>query len=135
MPVFHVDVDAVSGCPVLVDLGEDGGDEAQQRCLVRKDADLLGPALDLLLNGPLDRVRCPHAAAVRLRQGEDGESLGDVRLYPLGEPRRGLAVALCQGGEFRLGGLQIPCVPDGAQVLADALADGERRGVVNGVLG
>ena len=51
-----VDIDAVGGCPVLVDLGEDGGDEADQGLAVGEDADLLGSSLDFLLDGALDGV-------------------------------------------------------------------------------
>src|SRR5512135_3002357 len=71
-----VDVDAVRGCPVLVDFDEDGGGEAEQGIAVGEDADLAGAAFDLLLDRPLDGVGGTHAPPVLLRQGEDGEAFG-----------------------------------------------------------
>src|SRR6266511_4967157 len=68
-----VDVDAVRGCPVLVDFDEDGGGEAEQCIAAGEDADLAGAAFDLLLDRPLDGVGGTHAPPVLLRQGEDGE--------------------------------------------------------------
>src|SRR5512132_3956804 len=129
-----VDVDAVRGCPVLVDLDEDGGGEAEQGSAVGEDANLAGAAFDLLLDGPLDGVGGTHAPPVRLRQGEDGEAFGDVVLEPVGEAVGRATVGGDQTIEFFLRGLQRGGVPDPAQLGADPLADGGVGGVVNGVL-
>jgi hypothetical protein len=133
--VVPVDVDAVRGCPVLVDFDEDGGGEAEQGIAVGEDADLAGAAFDLLLDCPLDGVGGTHAPPVLLRQGEDGEAFGDVVLEPVGEAVGRATVGGDQTIEFFLRGLQRGGVPDPAQLGADPLADGGVGGVVNGVLG
>ena len=66
----HGDVDAVGGGRVLVDLDQDGGDEAQERRLVRNDADLSGSPLDCLPDSAPDRVGGAPAATVVLSRGE-----------------------------------------------------------------
>ena len=74
--VEHVDVDAVGGCPVLVDFDEDGGDQSQQGCFVGKDANLAGAAFDLLLDGALDWIGGAQAAAMLVWKTEHGEPPG-----------------------------------------------------------
>src|SRR5512132_4505040 len=129
-----VDVDAVRGCPVLVDFDEDGGGEAEQGIVVGKDADLAGAAFDLLLDRPLDGVGGTQAPPVRLWQGEDGEAFGDVVVEPVGEAVGRATVGGDQAVEFLLRGVQRGGVPDPPQLGADVLADGGVGGVVNGVL-
>src|SRR6266511_1102096 len=97
-----VDVDAVRGCPVLVDFDEDGGGEAEQGIAVGEDADLAGAAFDLLLDRPLDGVGGTHAPPVLLRQGEDGEAFGDVVFEPVGEAVGRATVGGDQAVEFLL---------------------------------
>ena len=53
---FPNNVWLVGGLPLLVDLDEDGGDQAFEGGLVGEDPDLDGSALDLLLDGSLDGV-------------------------------------------------------------------------------
>src|SRR5512134_2958468 len=132
--VVPVDVDAVRGCPVLVDLDEDGGGEAEQGIAVGEDADLAGAAFDLLLDCPLDGVGGTHAPPVRLRQGEDGEAFGDVVLEPVGEAVGRATVGSDEAVEFLLRGLQRGGIPDPPQLGADPLADGDVGGLLNGVL-
>src|SRR5512142_1859907 len=75
-----------------------------------------------------------RAPPVLLRQGEDGETFGDVVLEPVGEAVGRATVGGDQTIEFFLRGLQRGGVPDPAQLGADPLADGGVGGVVNGVL-
>src|SRR5512144_1321235 len=132
--VVPVDVDAVRGSPIFVDLDEDGGGEAEQGIAVGEDADLASAALDLLLDGPFDGVGGPHAPPVRLRQGEDGEAFGNVVLEPVGEAVGGATVGGDEAVEVLLRGVQRGCIPNSPQLGADPLADGGVGGVVNGVL-
>ncbi len=122
---FPSDIWLIGRGPFLVDLDEDGGDEAFEGGLVGEDPDLLGAALDLLLDGSLHGVRGPQALLVALGQGEDGEALGDCRFEPIGALGGGLAIALHRARQLGLCGLDVAGIPDAAQLLADGLADGE----------
>ena len=122
------------GSPVLVDLDEDGGGEAEQGIAVGEDADLAGAAFDLLLDRPLDGVGGTHAPPVRLRQGEDGEAFGDVVFEPVGEAVGLATVGGDQAVEFLLRGLQRGGVPESAAARRRCACGWRRWGVVNGVL-
>jgi hypothetical protein len=56
IPISPGDVAPIGREPLVIDLGEDGGDQAQQGVTAREDADLGRAPLDLLLDGALDRV-------------------------------------------------------------------------------
>jgi len=113
-------------------------DEAQERGIVREDADFARYSFELLLDGAFDRVRDAHALAVVFWQGEDGEALGHGRLEPVGEQRCAVRVAGDRGLQLGLGGGKALGVPDLAQLAAStdpwALADRRCRGIMNGIL-
>ena len=115
-------------------LDEDGGDKSKQGCFVGKDAHLAGAALDLLLDGALDRIGCAHAATVLVWKTEHGEPLGHSALQPGCELGCGALVGLHEPVQLFLGAHQGGGIPDAAEFGADGFADGDVRRVVDGVL-
>lgn len=97
----HVEV-GFGGGPVVVDLVEDGADQAQERFGCGEDAGDAGAALDLLVEA-LGGVGGAHADPVFGRQGQHGQAFGDVGFKPVGEFRGALAVTLDHGFEKGLG--------------------------------
>ena len=126
-----------AGCPrnpLFVDLYEDCGAESKQRLLAGEDPDDRGPSLQLLLHGPLHRVRGSHRDAVPVGQVEDGEALRNAALEPLGEGGMRVRAAFDQLVQGRLGPGCVPGVPHGPELGPDPVAD-LRRSLVEGVLG
>ena len=70
-----------------------------------------------------------------LRQGEDSEGFGDVFLKPIGQFRRGVAIAGDQLGQGGFGLDQIVRIPDRFQLSADAFADLDVWRMMDGVPG
>jgi len=95
--------------------------------------DLDGSAFELLLDGAFDWILGAQAVAVVLWQREDAQAFGDVLFQPVGQFRGAVAIAGHKIGQrgFSLG--QRGRVPDRAQLGTDALADGDIRGVMEGV--
>jgi hypothetical protein len=55
-PGLPFDIGVRIGGPFLVDLDEDGADEAREGILAGKDPDLDGASFEFLLDGALDRI-------------------------------------------------------------------------------
>ena len=66
IPVFPGDVAPIGGEPVVVDLGQDSGDQPEQGVAAREHADLDGAPLDLLLDGTLDQTELFDPCSPRL---------------------------------------------------------------------
>jgi len=104
--------------PLVVDLGEDGADEAQERLGVGEERGNARAPLDFLVKG-FEGVRGAEPPSVVAWKHEDGERFGDVRLDPRSKLGRGRLVLL--GNDFdppvRLGA--IGPIEDGPQIARD----------------
>jgi len=104
--------------PLVVDLGEDGADEAQERLGVGEERGDARAPLDFLIKG-FEGVRGAEPPSVVAWKREDGERFGDVRLDPRSKLGRGRLVLL--GDDFdppvRLGA--IGRIEDGPQIARD----------------
>lgn len=98
----HVEVGSARGFPVVGDIEEESGDEAEEGFRVREDADDSGSAFDFLAE-TLGGVGGAQAKAVSFWDGEDGEAFWDVFLEPGGELRSGFAVFGDHDPELSLG--------------------------------
>ena len=81
--VFQVEID-FAGHPVLVALGQEGGDEAQAGRRVGEDRGHAGAALDLAIDA-FEAVGGAQARPLRQRQLEDRKAFRQVVLGPLGD--------------------------------------------------
>ena len=97
----HVEV-GFGGGPFVVDLVEDGADQAQERFTAGEDPGDTGAALDFLVDA-LGCVGGAHADPVFGREGQHGQTFGNVGFKPVGEFRGALAVTLGHGFEKGLG--------------------------------
>ena len=94
------EVAAVAGLPFVVDVGEDGADEADDGGFVGEDPHDAGSAFHFFVE-PLERVRRPHLLPVRPGEGGEGEDLGLGVVHQradLGEPCGELVADLVPGG-------------------------------------
>ena len=98
----HVEVGSARGFPVVGDIEEESGDEAEEGFRVREDADDSGSAFDFLAE-TLGGVGGAQAWPVFFWETEDGEAFWDVFLEPGGEFWSGFAVFGDHGFELGLG--------------------------------
>ena len=99
---MHVEVEVSSGFPVVGDVAEESGDQAQERGGIGKDANHASAAFELLVDA-FGEIGGAEADAMWWREREDGEAFWDVVFEPGGEFGSGLVIFGDHGLEERFG--------------------------------
>ena len=130
--VFHVEVD-FSGFPIVAGLGQEGGDQAQERFFIGEDAGDAGAAFEFLVDA-FQGVGGAHSFLVGGGQGKHRESLRQIFLYPGREFWRAFGVVGHNFLEPLFRGRAAEALEDAADRAGDFGALLEARDVRLGVL-
>ena len=114
---FHVEVN-FAGFPLLADLCQQGGDEAQDGGFVGKKPGDARAAFDFLIHA-FHRIGGAKFFLVFDRQGENGEALGQIFLHPRGKFRGAFGVKEDDFLESDFGGGATEAVKDAAYGAGD----------------
>ena len=114
---FHAEVN-FAGFPLLADLCQQGGDEAQDGRFVGKQSGDMRAAFDFLIH-TFHRIGGAKFFLVLDRQGEDGEAVGQIFLHPGGEFRGAFGVKEDDFLESNFGGRATGTVKDAADGAGD----------------
>lgn len=129
---FHVEVD-FCGEPLFVNFAEEGGDEAEEGCLIGKEGGDAGSAFEFEIDS-FEGVAGAQAALVGGRESEDGEALRDIFFHPCSELWSGFGIGGDEVFETILSGLKVRAIEDGADVGSDFGAHVKAGNVGLGVL-
>ena len=130
--VFHVEV-SFSGFPFFTGLGQERADEAQQGGFVGKQTRDAGAAFEFHVD-PFQRVARAQPALMRGGKGEDGQTLREIFLHPVGQPGRGGGVSGNDFLEPGLGAGQVGAVENAANGLGNFGALIQARDISLGIL-
>jgi len=107
--------------PLVVDLGEDGADEAQERLCVGEERGDAGASLDFLVEC-FECVGGAEPPSVFAWKREDRERFEDVRLNPRSKLRRGRLVLLGNDSDAPVRLSAIGRIEDGPRIASRAWA-------------